>query len=241
MMYEKEIPDVVGTIRGYRTWRLEDGCLTSVVYSAHLWEQETTARCLLGGYRPSRIAIEGACSEAPGLECSCGLYAVADPDSYQLSLYAGDDWAELRTTVMGVVELSGVIIEHELHSVMRGQKAQIKAIVLPPGHRWRADRYPGVAIFSDKESLLKAYPPAIERGSSLDVLHCPPLAMAVPLSRRLWKLGLIASVAAGDLVGEFFLRTAGWQIIAGLNGFVIGVTAALSVNWFLFYKKNGSR
>ena len=87
---------------GWRAWRVVDGGVLHGMRQR--WpSDELESRC-------------STCPESPGYHCSCGIYAVKE--RWQL-LSAG-----FAATVVGRVELSGLVIEHE-----RGYRAQRARIV----------------------------------------------------------------------------------------------------------------
>jgi hypothetical protein len=136
------IPDGITPIVAYRLWRVDaDGRLGSVAASA-TWPvgEWVEASCLIprsGSHR------------APSSGCSCGLYAVKTRRqlSNLLAEVASDRPSPIRRglVVCGVVELSGMIIEHD-----RGYRAERARIVelLPirgdRGHAARAASHFGV-------------------------------------------------------------------------------------------------
>jgi hypothetical protein len=186
-----EIPDVIGTVRAYRKWETFAGELVSTgrVYK---WDTREVAGCKLG-HRP------------PEMGCKCGLWAATDPRSWALRCIHG---------VLGVIECSGPVIEHERNSVIRAQKATIVAVAVrnPWNAKAIARRHPHVLVFRSRRKMIAAYPPATrpERGRVPVLLL---LAAYVPVS-AIWAGfgGYDIAVAHGSVlnlvVGSLFLAGA---------------------------------
>jgi hypothetical protein len=167
-----ETPDVAGTVRGYRSWRLmPGGVLHSTVRAADWTPGVNTATCTErprvieydGNLRVRRVRLltgvqPGHDQPVPVMSCTCGLYAVTNPDSDQV-----------HRGVQGVVELWGGIVEHESNDVVRASKAQIVALCMSrwdyPARDIRAVKanYPDVQFFGSMEKMLAAFPPAAPR------------------------------------------------------------------------------
>lgn len=211
-----EIPDVVGTVRGYRTWRLTDGGLESVS-ADYTWQAGVNeAHCHTLSDEIARLArvypgrsLRKAGHLVPVKGCSCGFYACQDP-------YGSQIWA---SGVHGVIEMSGGIVEHEKNTVVRSGKAEIAALCMS---RWdykkesikavRA-RYPGVKIYGSREKMVAAWPPAIEvtlpePGKRQNWL---PVIAAVDASIGLWNAGVAIETGRpwpGVMAGMMALVTA---------------------------------
>lgn len=175
-MTKSVAPDVIGTVRGYRTWSVtKDKNETWRLQSRsryHNWNAgENRAECF-GNYshchrgdfvlqrwpgrgRPDvrwKTYIEGS---IPGEHCTCGLYAARSPWSSQIMMSA--------SAAFGVIECSGAIVPHEENTVIRAAKATIKAVALP-GSKWRSrkalqETYPDVKFYRSKYKMLRDFPP----------------------------------------------------------------------------------
>lgn len=145
----EEIPDVIGTVRGYRAWKLtRDGQLLAAVHRDFLWKNGlNVARCVLTSWHGHVI---------PQIGCKCGFWACAEPRGTQIN-----------GTVFGVIDMSGGIVEHEKNTVVRSAKARIVAVCMPRlvyGKKLTAAvrrNYPDVRIFQTRVALLRAYPPVL--------------------------------------------------------------------------------
>jgi hypothetical protein len=109
-------PDLIRPIIGFRQWRLHDGVLSSV-WTDDAWDRGLLrARC--------RADVCDCCAgvrEAPGPECTCGVYAW----HRQVPLGA----SATRELVAGAVALWGALQIHP--TGMRAQFARIVALSLP--------------------------------------------------------------------------------------------------------------
>lgn len=160
-MNQRIIPDVAGTVRGYRVWYLTGGLNLMSTGQNHYWfsGREETARCMSGGY------LHGggiAPKIIPSMRCMCGLYSVTHPDHLPLAI--GTSFP-----VVGVVESWGSIIEHERNGVMRAEYARIVALACLDRYHYGsgrplrrtaqhlASKY-GVPFYKNQQALLDAYP-----------------------------------------------------------------------------------
>ncbi len=102
-------------IRGWRVWKVADGCLYSTVFGT-LWPERVRleARCGLGG-RSSPGGLRGV-HDAPSRDCDCGIYALKSrPDA----LFLARQMTTPSVAAVGRVSLWGRVVETE-----RGYRAQ---------------------------------------------------------------------------------------------------------------------
>jgi hypothetical protein len=147
-MTDTAIPDIVGTVRGYRTWNLIGDRLYSPVYTAYGWRDGlNTATCnrRYPYYYPHDI---------PEMDCGCGFY----------SYYSPRPALSAHGTVYGVIESQGGIVLAEL--AMRTARAQIVALCLDkedkPGRHVIEQHYPSIKVYASKRKMHKDFPPAKE-------------------------------------------------------------------------------
>ncbi len=127
------IPDRVGTIVGYRVWRVIPGKWVALSESLHAqtcqrsWSTTgpTVAYCppRIQGDPNKPLVMSGSCEEAPGFGCACGLYARYEPTEEE----------HLLPYVMGSVLAWGRVVHHEDRSFFRAEKALPVAFVRPRG------------------------------------------------------------------------------------------------------------
>lgn len=140
-------PLVVGTLRGYRTWRSgrtnPDGLLplTAVTRREIPWGVVTTAVCAA-----PTDAVEHQ-HAAPADGCACGIYG----------WYRPDDTAILPSSVFGVVEASGRVLLGDRG--FRAERARIRAVVTRRRRIATACRAAGIEVYSRKRDLIAAWPP----------------------------------------------------------------------------------
>lgn len=169
---------VPGSLRGYRTWRLQSRRaqrsddsmpLTSVTRDV-VWNPTLTASCT-----PKDAAAAGAWApdgdadhRAPAAGCRCGIYAWYDPA----------DTAMVRARVFGVVEATGLVLMGDRG--FRAERATITAVVTRNRRLVAACEHSGIAVYRRRRDLLRAHPP--EDLSSLlgDDHEQPPGATAPP-------------------------------------------------------------
>lgn len=139
-------PLVVGTLRGYRTWRVgrtSDGSLplTAVTRREMTWNPVTTATCAA----PPEETFGP--HPAPASGCSCGLYG----------WYRPDDTAILPGNVFGVVEASGRVLLGDRG--FRAERARVRAVVTRRRRVAAACRAAGIEVYPRKRDLIAAWPP----------------------------------------------------------------------------------
>jgi len=150
-------PLVAGSLRGYRTWRLQrrgsPACgdslpLTSVTRRV-VWRPTLTACCTPEGMAspgPGPATLVGD-HAAPAAGCQCGIYGWYDPA----------DTGMLRAGVFGVVEASGVVLMGERG--FRAERARIVAVVSRNRRLTAACERAGIAVFRRRRDLVREYPP----------------------------------------------------------------------------------
>lgn len=144
---------VPGTLRGYRTWRLQrrppaDGALplTSVTRRVG-WPVTLSAECTPPEPLTDGLPEGAGAHRAPTAGCRCGIYAWYDPD----------DAGILRARVFGVVQASGLVVLGERG--FRAERATIAAVVTRNRRLARACERAGVAVYRRKRDLLADHPP----------------------------------------------------------------------------------
>jgi hypothetical protein len=144
-----EIPDINGTVRGYRSWTMHKGALEPVVTNIGAWKDGVNhATC------PSISAHQVAGEKVPVWGCTCGFYATYSPWEIPGNV------VRPFSRVTGIVECSGGIVLGD-ETGFRAQKARITALYLP---RWRVlsrrrlkRTYPGVKLYSFKLRMLRQH------------------------------------------------------------------------------------
>lgn len=132
-------------LRGYRVWRIESGAIWG---NQVPWpEPRLEGRCLR--------SIPGEDIPHPSGRCgppACGIYAVKDLDMFPASVGR----CEMRDIAVGVVGLTGKVIEHELG--FRAQRASVVALAIHHrGTRVSTNQAPEI------EALFRAPGDAVER------------------------------------------------------------------------------
>jgi hypothetical protein len=150
-------PLVAGSLRGYRTWRLQrrrsrpsgDTLPLTSVTRRVVWGPTLTARCT-----PDDMAnLTGAAATLPGdhaapaAECHCGIYGWYDPA----------DTGMLRARVFGVVEASGLVLMGDRG--FRAERARIVAVVARNRRLTAACEQAGIAVYRRRRDLLRDCPP----------------------------------------------------------------------------------
>ena len=150
-------PLVAGSLRGYRTWRLQrrrsrpsgDTLPLTSVTRRVVWGPTLTARCT-----PDDMAnLTGAAATLPGdhaapaAECHCGIYGWYDPA----------DTGMLRARVFGVVEASGLVLMGDRG--FRAERAKIVAVVTRNRRLTAACEQAGIAVYRRRRDLLRDCPP----------------------------------------------------------------------------------
>lgn len=127
------VPDRVGTITGYRVWRVLPGQWVAPSDSLHAqtcqrsWSTigPTIAYCpphaQVDPNKP--LMVNGPCEESPGFGCACGLYARYEPIEEE----------HLLPYVVGSVLAWGRVVHHAERSFFRAEKALPVAFVRPRG------------------------------------------------------------------------------------------------------------
>lgn len=133
--------------RGYRVWRIHEGAIwgNQVVWT----EPELEGRCLR--------SIPGDDVPHPVDRCgppACGIYAVKSLDMFPPGVAA----TEMRDSVVGVVALSGKVVEHELG--YRASRARVVAAAVNRGGQRRLfhSRDEIAALFRDPISTIEGRP-----------------------------------------------------------------------------------
>jgi hypothetical protein len=103
-------------VLGWRLWKLEDGCLASLM-ADHRWEPgETRARCLTLNH--------AVCRESPGQRCLCGLWAVW---SVKQTLTMACLGKEPPWYVMGLIAGWGTVAMHGTEG-FRAERAAVRCL-----------------------------------------------------------------------------------------------------------------
>jgi hypothetical protein len=151
-------PLVAGTLRGYRTWRgvtrwtqVPEGALplTAVTQRGIVWSPMLTAQCSpLKLRRPPEGSPEDAPDHpAPSPGCTCGIYAWYEPE----------DAGILNARVFGAIQASGVVLMGERG--FRAERARVVAVVTRNRRLCAACEAAGIAVYRNRRSLLRDYPP----------------------------------------------------------------------------------
>lgn len=119
-------PDLIEPVVGFRDWRVEDGQLASR-HLPMLWTEQTMrAECFpIGGYAFAS-ELDPETHEAPGVSCSCGIYAWHRPQG-EFSI------VDVRG-VTGIVTLWGTLQAYA--EGMRAEYARVEALAVYD--RWTA-------------------------------------------------------------------------------------------------------
>jgi hypothetical protein len=173
-------PLVAGSLRGYRTWRLQRrgsfACadalpLTSVTRRV-VWGPTMTASCTPDvtanlGQGPAILVGDHA---APAAGCRCGIYGWYDPT----------DTGMLRAGVFGVVEASGLVLMGERG--FRAERARIVAVVSRNRRLTAACEQAGIAVYRRRRDLVRDCPPEDLSALLGDPLDCERPAPPAPPS-----------------------------------------------------------
>jgi hypothetical protein len=193
-------PLVAGSLRGYRTWRLQrrgtSECgdslpLTSVTRRV-VWGPSLTATCspevmANPGHGPITVPGDHA---APAAGCRCGIYGWYDPT----------DTGMLRAGVFGVVEASGLVVMGDRG--FRAERARIVAVVSRNRRLTAACEEAGIAVYRRRRDLLRDFPPedlSALLGTPPDRHEPGPSAWSPPIS-GLDRLVLMAVCGRAALI-----------------------------------------
>ena len=176
-------PLVAGSLRGYRTWRLQrrgsSACgdalpLTSVTRRV-VWGPTLTAGCtpdVTANPGQGTATLDGD-HVAPAAGCQCGIYGWYDPT----------DTGMLRAGVFGVVEASGLVLMGERG--FRAERARIVAVVSRNRRLTAACEHAGITVYRRRRDLVRDCPPedlSALLGHSLDRERPTPSTPAPSLS-----------------------------------------------------------
>jgi hypothetical protein len=173
-------PLVAGSLRGYRTWRLQrrgsstsgDSLPLTSVTRRVVWGPTLTACCTPDvtpnpGQGPATPVGDHA---APAAECQCGIYGWYDPT----------DTGMLRAGVFGVVEASGLVLLGERG--FRAERARIVAVVSRNRRLTAACEHAGIAVYRRRRDLVRDCPPEDLSALLGDPLDCERPAPPAPPS-----------------------------------------------------------
>lgn len=187
-----EVPLVPGTLRGYREWiRRTDRHLAAVSYNT-VWEDGVNQaicqyqRLMTISGLPSRQHRLGEGS-VPGPRCTCGFYAVHEPDERK--------WMD--HCLFGVIEASGRVIVGTRG--FRAEKARIVAVYAPELTDGLIRNYPSVTWFTDRERMLEVYPPQ-------DITTLVPEIVAMRAAEQLAKEQAIREMELMRAIQELYDR-----------------------------------
>lgn len=146
---------VAGSLRGYRTWRLQrpgarrpDGALPlSSVTRRVVWAPALTARCTPKGAPPGDPEPSDGDHRAPAAGCRCGIYGWYDPT----------DTGMVSARVFGVMEASGLVLMGERG--FRAERARIVAVVSRNRRLTAACERAGIAVYRRRRDLVRDFPP----------------------------------------------------------------------------------
>ncbi|HEX6416878.1 MAG TPA: hypothetical protein VFZ77_00220 [Acidimicrobiales bacterium] len=139
---------VAGTLRGYRTWRLQGrraarrgGPLPlAAVTRPVAWGPALTARCAPKGDAPGD-------HRAPAAGCRCGIYGWYDPA----------DSGMIGARVFGVIEASGLVLMGERG--FRAERARITAVATRSRRLAAACELAGIQVYRRRRDLVRDHPP----------------------------------------------------------------------------------
>ena len=150
-------PLVAGSLRGYRTWRLQrrgssaggDSLPLTSVTRRVVWGPTLTACCTPDvmanpAHGPATVVSDHA---APAAGCRCGIYGWYDPT----------DTGMLRAGVFGAVEASGLVLMGERG--FRAERARIVAVVSRNRRLTEACERAGIAVYRRRRDLVRDCPP----------------------------------------------------------------------------------
>lgn len=137
------VPDIIGTVRGYRSWRLHYGHLTAV-FQPYIWTSGVnTSMC---EYNLRHHSHPGCTIPA---SCTCGFYSLYVPENHP-------------GRINGVVENHGAISLHT--DGMRAEKSRVVALCVRDRAQREAlrEHYPDVQLFRLRAHMYRKFPPAKE-------------------------------------------------------------------------------
>lgn len=146
---------VAGSLRGYRTWRLQsrrapvgEGSLplTSVTRPL-VWGSTLTASCTPDDEPDPSVPPPGADHRAPAAACRCGIYGWYDPA----------DTGMLAARVFGAIEVSGLVLMGERG--FRAERARIAAVVSRNRRLTAACERAGIRVYRRRRDLVRDHPP----------------------------------------------------------------------------------
>jgi hypothetical protein len=174
----------VGEIRAVRTFRIGPGGELFALFSRTPWaEGINTASCRLAA--PAKHP-DGSPHQAPEPDCSCGFYAYGSVDAAREYPFAEH--------VLAVVACWGGVIAGTRG--LRAQHCRIEALWLSDAvpvdlAAQLRERYPSVAVFRDRDTLLAEYP--------LTALDCYTSLRQRRWTRRALAVAFGGAVALGAL------------------------------------------
>jgi hypothetical protein len=150
-------PLVAGSLRGYRTWRLQrrrrppsgDALPLTSVTRRVVWGPSLTASCTpdeTANLAPGAATLP-ADHAAPAAGCRCGIYGWYDPA----------DTGMLRARVFGVVEASGLVLMGDRG--FRAERAKIVAVVSRNRRLAAACEQAGIVVYRRRRDLVRDCPP----------------------------------------------------------------------------------
>lgn len=150
-------PLVAGSLRGYRTWRLQrrrsgaggDALPLTSVTRRVAWGPTLTASCapeVTANPGPGPATLVGD-HAAPDAGCRCGIYGWYDPADTRM----------LRGGVFGAVEACGLVLMGERG--FRAEQARIVAVVSRNRRLTTACEQAGIAVYRRRRDLVRECPP----------------------------------------------------------------------------------
>lgn len=217
----------VGEIRAVRTFRVGPGGVLYPLFSNTAWaDGSNAARC-----RAVRLAAPAGPSHAPpDPECTCGFYAYATDTG-------AAEYPNARH-VLAVVACWGRVIAGTRG--LRSEYARVEAIwmsatVPPELAAMVRERYPSVAVYAEKATMLAEHPP-----TELDCYERPARAEATWRRVGRW-VALLAAVGLGTLPAHWLGGNPDARILWGLAlaSFVVAAVVSRRRNADLAARRRG--
>ena len=142
-----QAPDIIGSVRGYRYWRLSNGFLTAIT-RGDVWHDGLNYAKLNCGLHSSReFLLTDRIGPPELLSCQCGFYSKFQP-------FIPPE----RKLPFGVVENEGDICLHD--KGMRAERARIAALYHSDLYTREVLRksYPHAAIYDSAKEMWRDFP-----------------------------------------------------------------------------------
>jgi hypothetical protein len=197
----------VGEIRALRSFRVGRGGRLYALFHDQQWTEGTnSARCEAPAFYGSQPLARPA-HHPPEPDCGCGFYAYAFAPGDAETPYADNVLAAVTCWGRVIAGTRGIRAEHSrIEAVWLSEQVPADLVAKV------AERYPSVAMYSDKAAMLTNHPP-----TQLDCYE--PERTRRPLMRlRVHWLLIALAVVATSLPGAW---------VASERGYLIGAVAGL--------------